>query len=249
MRCPVISEGFVRIGDVDIHVSSILFDSGGLCDSMISKRLVDANRREWQPYLKRIRTSVKLGGTKAQQDVNEQLTLSLKVIDFNLQKHTATFKAHVWDMEELDMIVGLYDIIDKFSDLFIQFITNGVKEHLRRKDSDQRSLNSLHVETVIDIESSMAPGEMIRWCNGDDNGAPENEECPDPCSFTAPLYYMETGHEEALKTNFSLFETHVQPDFLAHPGVRELLESDLPVDFCSQGADRSSWFPTARAGV
>ena len=31
------------------------------------------------------------------------------------------------------MIVGLYDIIDKFSNLFIQFINNGVKEHMKHK--------------------------------------------------------------------------------------------------------------------
>jgi hypothetical protein len=116
------SEGFVCVADVDTHISSILFDSGGLCDSMISKKLVDANREQWRPYLKKIRTTVKLGGTRAKQDVNEQMTLSLTVIDFNLQEHTATFQAHVWEMDELDMIVGLYDIIDKFSDLFIQFI-------------------------------------------------------------------------------------------------------------------------------
>ena len=86
-------------------------------------------------------TSVKLGGTKVQQDVNEQLTLSLSVIDFSLQEHTATFKVHVWEMDELDMIVGLYDIIDNFSDLLIQFITNGVSEHLKRKELDRGSVN------------------------------------------------------------------------------------------------------------
>ena len=46
VKCPVISEGFVRIGDVDTHVKAILFDSGGLCDSLISKKIVDANRKE-----------------------------------------------------------------------------------------------------------------------------------------------------------------------------------------------------------
>ena len=46
VKCPVISEDFVTVGSVDTHVRSVLFDSGGLCDSLISKRLVDANRSE-----------------------------------------------------------------------------------------------------------------------------------------------------------------------------------------------------------
>ena len=153
VRCPVISGGFVTVGSSDTHVKSVLFDSGGLCDSLISKKIVDANRKEWQPYLKKIRTSVKLGGTKSQQEVSEQLILSLTVIDFDLHEHTATFKAHVWDMDELDMIVGLYDIINKFNDLFIQFITNGVKEHLKRNELS--SSNTLQTEENINIESNM----------------------------------------------------------------------------------------------
>jgi hypothetical protein len=39
--------------------------------------------------------------------------------------------------------------------------------------------------------------------------------------------FMETGYDEALKLYYSQFESHVQPDFLAHPGVEELLRSDL----------------------
>ena len=154
VKCPVISEGFVRIGDVDTHVKAISFDSGGLCESLISKKIVDANRKEWQPYLKRIRSRVKLGGTKVQQDVSEQLTLSPTMIDFDLQEHTATFRAHVWEMDELDMIVGLYDIIDKFSNLFIQFINNGVKEHMKHKKLDAGSVNSVQVEETKIYEST-----------------------------------------------------------------------------------------------
>ena len=40
---------------------------------------------------------------------------------------------------------------------------------------------------------------------------------------------METTHDEALKVYLSQFESHVQSDFLAHPGVIELLKSDLAV--------------------
>jgi hypothetical protein len=125
-------------------------------------------------------------------------------------------------MNDLDVIVGLYDIIDKFSDLFLQFIQKAVETH-----NKNTGLHALEAGEASPCESELAPGAVIQWSNGDDDGAPENEECPDPCSFTGPLYYMETGHQEALDLYYSQFETHVEPDFLNHPGVKELLKSEL----------------------
>ena len=224
VKCPVISEGVVTVGDKEVHVKSVLFDSGGLCESLISKKLVDANREQWLPYITTINAAVKMGDGRTAKKVTEQIIINLGVIDFELVEHSATFKALVWDMDDLDMIAGLYDIIDKFGDLFLQFINKAIETHVRQPEA---SLNAIQGESITKIESTLQAGEMLRWSNGDDDGAPENDECPDPCAFTSVLLFMETSHEEAMATYLSQFEKQVEPSFLAYPGVRELLLSDL----------------------
>ena len=155
VKCPVISEGIVTVGDKEVHVKAVLFDSGGLCESLISKKLVDANREKWLPYITTTNAAVKLGDGRTAKKVSEQITINLGVVDFELVEHSASFKALVWDMDDLDLIVGLYDIIDKFGDLFLQFINKAIETHFRQPEG---TLSAIQEENISDIESTLQSG-------------------------------------------------------------------------------------------
>jgi hypothetical protein len=55
----------------------------------------------------------------------------------------------------------------------------------------------------------------------------EEEETPDPCSFTGPLNYLSMSRDEALEEYEGLLESHISEDFLKHiPEIREYLLSE-----------------------
>ena len=58
---------------------------------------------------------------------------------------------------------------------------------------------------------------------------PEDEEIPTPCAFTDALHYMEMSHDEALSEFYSLFDSHVDPDFAKSQPVFALLKEHSSV--------------------
>jgi hypothetical protein len=169
-------------------------------------------------------------------------------------------------MAELDFIVGLYDIVEKFGYIFVELIQRAIEGNKSQQESGTiaNTISTLSCDVDVGMrttgdrpharshpdccspdiplnhdgkeiefsdlpDSKLEQGDTFRWTNGDDDGSPEGEECPDPCSFTGALQFMEVSFEEALDKYLNQFEEHVQAEFLAFPGVRELLESEVAV--------------------
>jgi hypothetical protein len=62
------------------------------------------------------------------------------------------------------------------------------------------------------------------WGDNPWKPSPEEEETPDPCSFTGPLAYLSVSHEEALDDYKQMITKHVSPEFMqAKPELMELL--------------------------
>ena len=223
-ECPVITEGWVKANKEEAHVQAILWDSGGLCDSLISKKLVDARREEWKDSIQETRQTLKLGDSETKKRVSESIEIELTVLDRELKQHTATLKALVWDMEDLDLIVGLDDCLSEFGDFYLELVKNGVADAKLKKETGLTA--SLQRDSELP-PTDMKNGDIRQWSNSDDDGSPEADECPEPCSFTSALQFMEQSHEEALEKYYSQFEEHVHPEFLAYPGVKELLKSPM----------------------
>ena len=195
---------------------------------MINKRIVDKNREAWREFIAPVASKLKLADGKTIAPVSEKITMQLTMLDANLKEHTCTFTALVMEMDGLDFIIGLYDIIDKYGELYLEIISRAVAKRASEKAEEADQVATL--SDYGDIKTNLQPGDMLRWSGGDDDGSPESEECPTPCSFTAALHFMETGYDEALEKYKSQIEEHVEKTFLNHKGVRELLLSDLAID-------------------
>ncbi len=58
-----------------------------------------------------------------------------------------------------------------------------------------------------------------------DEEAPEDAQTELPCSFPDALHYMEMSVEEAEKEFFSLFDSHIHPEFAARTSVVDLMKT------------------------
>jgi hypothetical protein len=69
--------------------------------------------------------------------------------------------------------------------------------------------------------------ELPEWVKQDVEPCVEEEETPDPCSFTGPLNYLSMSRDEALEEYECLLESHISEDFLKHiPEIKEYLLSE-----------------------
>ena len=219
-RSPVVTEGWIKVSEVDVHVCGILFDSGALHKSFISEELVSKYKDSWDSGISKVNRAVRLGDNKTVKSVTEQVRLNLTVLDSELQEHSGDIDAYVWSMPGLDFIVGLPDIISSFKEVFVRMLDCEAVQSLQL-------LQETGLLGAIEEVSDFAPGELVQWSVGDEDGSPEEASTEVPCSFTEALNFMEVGHEESIAIYLKSFEKQVQKDFLDFPGVREFLESDM----------------------
>jgi hypothetical protein len=162
-----------------LTLDKILFDSGALHSSYISKELVDQNRNELTPFLVPNSALVRLGDNKTMVNVKENLVIPVAFYHEG-KRCSAEVSFIVWSMPGLDAIIGLPDIISSFCDVFIDMIKK------ERTDLSK-----------IDVQDP--GGELLSpWTVEADDEAPEEIETDLPCSFAGPLHYLSMSREDAV---------------------------------------------------
>ena len=216
-------DGVVIIpGGSEIYMSKVLFDSGALHKSYISKQLYEKHKEVLAPHVRLINANVRMGDNQTCVQVNQAIEVGVSFVNDDLKEYAAVLDFHVWEMPGLDMIVGLPDIVEHFAALFYDML-------LRDKLGDLAEPEEPKVYQLDEITA----GTFIKYSSGVDDDAPEAEYIPEPCAFTGPLYFMEMSHEDAVKEYMEQLKTHVDPGMAASTDIIKLLSrSDIINVFC-----------------
>ena len=119
-----ITQGRLLVGSDEVYLGSILFDTGALHRSYVSKELVDRHRSGWDSSLVPVESLVRLADQKTVLGSKEELKAYVTIPGEGDREFTAELDLVVWSMPGMDMIVGLPDITTHFRDKMIQMKTN-----------------------------------------------------------------------------------------------------------------------------
>jgi hypothetical protein len=139
------------------------------------------------------------------------------------QPHEAKLRLYVMPLASKDVILGLPDICRYYGALYQEMVASAIA-HFRLS-------NDVH---AMELTNTRYP-----WTLPLDECAPEELLVPEPCSFTGPIHFMNISHNDACIELKAMIDTQVDPTFLAHPGMRELIETKL-MQVCT---------PTTWAGI
>ena len=211
VRSTVFREGQFAVGSKAIALRNVLFDSGALHRSYISKEVVDGQGGAWDGGLIPYESVVRLADQKTEVHTSNMIqgTLSFRMDDGE-ELCEGLITAIVWVMPGLDFILGLPDIIRYFLDLFISMLRNGQQ-------------NLYNVNESCDEE-------LMRWSEGISEDAPEDLETPLPCVFAPVLNFMEVSYEEARAEYFERLKVMVGEMLSGSEAIIDILKSDLAVD-------------------
>ena len=220
-------DGLIQLEDRTLCFSQVLFDSGALNSSYIAKRFVDEHYDLFRDKLVPINSRVCLADGKTTATIAQAITLPVCFHDPSGNAHRGLVTFAVLDTNT-NAIIGLPDILGKFLDFFIAIVQDAA-------DSVMPVLDDVPQASALapSLGEPPFPDVVYPWSSVPLEGdSPEEEETPDPCSFTGPLYYLSKPHEEAVQDYFALFESHIAPDFLAAacPELLDLLRSDVALD-------------------
>ena len=138
-----------------ITVPKVLFDTGALHASYISKAFVDMHRDKLQDVLSACRAVARLADGTTTVAVDEVCNTTMTIIDSKGNKHTATIPLLVLPSSTTDVIVGLPHILTAFGDLFRDIIDIAITE----AEALALSLNTL--EAIADYKD--IPPEPPPW--------------------------------------------------------------------------------------
>jgi hypothetical protein len=139
--------------------------------SYISKSFINKNRHILRDNIKKNDGFVKLGDNKTIVKVDETIQLPVSFIDNNLKEHVAEVNFVVWEMNDMNMIIGLPDILNHYLDLFIEMLKN--KECQQISDTENNKFNNLQSPWSLPIQEE----------------AKEEIDTPLPSSFSGPLHF------------------------------------------------------------
>ena len=148
-----IRKGVIRENGIEVTMGKVLFDSGALQSSYISRDLVDKNRDAWKGKIVRHKGLVRLGDNQTTKEVNERITLRMEFEDANQTQHAAEVTAWIFDMPGLDAIIGLPDIIESYLEYFIEFL----------RTSKERTYNGIFALDASEDLGSRYPDLMDPW--------------------------------------------------------------------------------------
>jgi hypothetical protein len=197
-------DGILKIANDEVMITNILFDSGALHSSYISKSFINKNRHILKDNIKKNDGFVKLGDNKTVVKVDETIQLPVSFIDNNLKEHIAEVNFVVWEMNDMNMIIGLPDILNHYLDVFIEMLKS-------KEDSEEDTrFNNLQSPWSLPIQEE----------------AKEEIDTPLPSSFSGPLHFLELSHEEAIKEYMDLLKSHINEECDKNTDIMKLLKSD-----------------------
>ena len=210
------SRSVFRAGTFEVanHVAQmldVLFDSGALQKSYISREVVERNRERWVSEIRPYNSTVSLADQMTKISTEEIVRGVLTFDDGLGGKISGELDAVVWPMRSIDFILGLPDLLTHFLDLFM-FMLRVAREQILCSTFDM---------------SEMKEGEERLYSDGDIEEAPEDAETPMPVHFGPVLSFMETTYEEARAEYLGQLDSHVGPLLQGCQELQELLVSAL----------------------
>ena len=182
-------------------------DSGALSSNYISKSFLSAHS-ELLPFIVSEHSRVCLGDGQTIRDLYGYVDGSSLELVFTHSDHQEVIVSvdfEIFDTVAFDIIIGLPTIRRHLPHFFSDVVLfSGNVAH-------QSSLAALDLE-LVQPWSTIIPT------------PPEEDIIPLPCSFTCPLNYLSKVEGQAEREYLDLFDTHVEPSFLADQRVRKLLE-------------------------
>ena len=204
-----------------LKLPNVLFDTGALHGSYISKDLVDKYRKNMKSRIRNVSGEVVLGDSSTKVKVNERINLPVEFVDWKGKSYAAMIDFCVWSMPGLDAIIGLPDILDHFLGFLVDMLETSRDDH-----------KSDLVKAVFSLEERYH--DLVKpWTVEQDPESPEEAESYVPCDFTGPLYYLSKPYEEVLEEYQAMFDEHVAEDWRKNTNVLKLLSTEKAKDvFC-----------------
>ena len=119
-----ITDGVLVVGSNKVKLDKVLFDTGALHRSYISKELVDYYRTSWESHIVLAESIIRLADQKTVLGSKEELMAKVIIKGEDDKQYTADIDFVVWSMPGMDMIIGLPDITNHFKEKLIQMLSN-----------------------------------------------------------------------------------------------------------------------------
>ena len=241
-ECPVITQGELQLAqcqvieprDTLVVVDKILFDSGAMQASYISKDWIEEHRHLIQGQLRPCAGRVKLADNKTIVGVNERFRT---LVSFTVRGTGEVVSGMVdfWVLAmpgpgSISAIIGLPDIVKTFLRVFQHMLEDAAEMaqeglYLGHMEDVATEIHLLRSMTLDELRETY-PDVQDSWSRPMDEIAPEELETEEACSFTGPLYYLSKPYEEVREEYFSMFDKHIAPEWRHHPRLVELLNSE-----------------------
>ena len=200
-----------------ITIKVVLFDSGADTDNYISTNCIQEHCL--QQMLRSTNKKVKVANGE-EIKIKSKITLDVTFQSQNGNFYTASITFLVLQGLPKDLVIGLPTIVKYFSELFKEMVDLASEKYqnevLNNVESPMELINSISQEYL---------GNVLPWSKPMDPMAPEQEEIPDPDSFSGVFYFLEKSYEEASKEYLEMLPKTITSEFLEQTGVLGLLQT------------------------
>ena len=155
-----------------VPVNRVLFDSGALHGSYIAKEWVDQRRDMLRPYPRRVIGMARMGDNQTLVPIFEMLHAEM-VFTCTLKGDTTRGMVELAVMpmnDGMDAIIGLPDLLNRFLDLFVTMLENGVlppsvRPELVEESTNYLSLNELKEKYPDVVDNKPQPPDPLELKN------------------------------------------------------------------------------------
>lgn len=247
----VFKSGVIVLPEKDLFVARVLFDSGALHASYVSKRFIDKFRHMF--YIEPIPGTIMLADNITSIPVEGVVAVKVRFQhdnDAGESFHEGVIRFVVFETNGPDIIIGLPHILQHFLVLFGTMLLEAqallladypnsvssisIEQHnssisLLEQPSQDIDLENSEVKHVPEYAKN-APM-LLPWSNAPDEIAPEEANTPDPCSFRVALQYMENSYDESMKIFLDQFDEHIDENFRRATPIERYLKEVAHVVF------------------
>ena len=160
-----IRSGVFKANNFEVHVNTVLFDTGALHRSYINKALVDSNRIKWNNNIVQRKSNIRLGDQKTIVTSDEEINGIVGFTNVKGELIESNISLVVHTMPGMDIIIGLPDINCNFLTILTEMLVPSSRPKI---DFDTATISNLqniennleYLPTRID-SSNTNPDEFI----------------------------------------------------------------------------------------
>jgi len=213
-----------------LAVDKVLVDSGAVHASYIAEKYVE----KYRDHLTIVPTKgvIVLADNITTVPVSGMVVANVQMEHTNGLIYKADLNLIIMATNGPDMIIGLPDILTHFLSMTVDMLREAalqIPTNVKQVPSSVSTIEQMteqvrHTPKYAEGYELKEAWEKVREV------APEELDAPDPCSFTAPLHFLEQSYDESVREFMELFETHISPEFRkAVPIEKFLLEVAIKV--------------------